>query len=88
MFYHVVWDTRILKRTKKKTLLKLPDFYSIIASTSDESPLAAWPGICANQATSRGCRSPAHSIDTHAMCMEDLMGPAVVAELKYAHLSI
>lgn len=69
-------------------ILVVPDLQQVVASTSDESPLLARSRVGADQAARGGCRCPADRVHAHTVGVEDLVSPAIVAELKNANMSV
>lgn len=70
------------------SILIVPDFDQIVASTGDKPSLLPRPGVRADQAARKGSRRPADGIDAHPVCVEDLMGPAVVTELEDTDMAV
>lgn len=66
----------------------VPDLQQIVTSAGDESPLLTRSGIRANQAARGGSRCPADRVHAHAVCVEDLVGPAIVSELENADMPV
>lgn len=66
----------------------IPYLQQIITATGNESPLLTWARVRADQASRRRCWGPADRVHTHSMSVEDLMGPAVVAELEDTHMPV
>jgi hypothetical protein len=71
-----------------ENVLVIPYLQQIVAATGNESPLLTWTRVRADQATGRCCWGPADRVHAHSMSVEDLMSPAVVAELEDTHMPV
>lgn len=69
-------------------ILILPDLDQVVAATGNKPALLARSGVRADEATSKGRRSPADGVDAHSVGMEALVGPVVVTELKRADMAV
>lgn len=69
-------------------ILILPDLDQIVAATGNKPALLAGSGVRADEATSKGRRSPADRVDAHSVGMEGLVGPVVITELEHANVAV
>lgn len=67
---------------------EFPNLDEIIASSRDKLPLLTLSRCRADKATRRSGRRPADGVDTHAMRVEELVRPAVIAELEHADIAV
>jgi hypothetical protein len=66
----------------------IPNLDKVVTSTSDKPSLLTRSGIRTYETARRRSWCPAYSVNTHAVSMEHLMGPAIVAEFQHADLTI
>lgn len=75
-------------KQNRKNILVIPNLDQIVAPTGNKAALLAGPRSGANQAARRGGGRPADGVDAHAVGVEDLVCPAVVAELEDANVAV
>lgn len=73
---------------KSANVLVVPDLDQIVASTRHKPSLLSRSRVGADQATGKRGGSPADGIDSHAVGMEDLVSPAVIAKLEDTDMAV